>query len=106
MTPVKPTVQARTRPHAEPTADDLRSAFKLCKARSWPDEFEAAMADPERARLVHICAQGRMRRKPVLKLESLPPLGQEPMLRAWPPQRATSHPQYDCKRAAAGDTDD
>ncbi len=106
MTAVKPTVQARTRPPAEPTAEDLRSAFKLCKARSWPNEFEAAMADPERARLVQMCAQGRMRRKQVSKLESQPPLRQEPLLHAWPPQRANNLPQYDRKRAAAGDTDD
>lgn len=106
MTTDKPPVQARTQPHAEPTAEDLRRAFRLCKARSWPDDFDAVMADPAKARLVHLCATGLLNRLKTAKAETLPVLHQSPLLRAWPPQRAPTLPVMDRKRAAAGDHDD
>lgn len=102
------TVQARTPPRAEPTADDLRRAFQLCKAKSWPDDFDAAMADPVKARLVQLCAKGRLRRMPARAAVETVPLAQTDLLPSWPwpPQRSSTLPQRDCKRAAAGDTDD
>lgn len=91
----------------EPTQADLLSAFKLCKARNWPDNFDEAMADPARARLVRMCAKGRLRRmQPRSKSVETEPLPQAQLLPSWPPRKATGPPQIDRKRAAAGDIDD
>jgi len=89
----------------EPTAADLRSAFELCKARNWPDNYDDAMSDPARARLIRLCATGRLRRMQPRSPVETSPLPQSHLL-PWPPQRAAMPSHLDRKRAAAGDRDD
>lgn len=93
-------------PLDDPTAEDLREAFELCRARNWPDNYDEAMADPTRARLVRLCARGRLRRMQARGVMAAAPLPQTQLLPAWPPRRTKSLPQIDHKRAAAGDRDD
>jgi hypothetical protein len=87
-------VSAVRRP--EPTEQELRAAWHVCRARArspWPDTFEQAMADATLSRLVRITALHPQR-------------GHRP---APAPAAITARRRpafFDHKRAAAGDRDD
>ena len=84
--------------NSQATPDELRAAWVAMRRRPvfrhWPDDFDAAMADPVACRLVRLEATGRRRARP-------PPA--VPRHTTGPPPRAL--PSYDHKRAAAGDRD-
>jgi hypothetical protein len=86
---------------AEPTPEELRSAWQQCVARRrsvWPATFDEAMADPLLSRLVRITAlhPPRASTKQRLRAGSVPA----------PRVPLTSRTTVDRKRAAAGDRDD
>ena len=85
----------------DPTDEQLRAAFALCRSRRWPLSFEEAMSDPLRARLVRVCALGQMRKRMTGQRPAAPAKATTVQPTPW------SRPGYvDCKRAAAGDRDD
>jgi hypothetical protein len=101
-----------TTPAIQPELDDalLRRAWCLLRPPSWPQSYEACMADALRSRMVHMFAQ-HLRRSdakakareawPVTALTT-PALARERRS----PAPATSPVVFDRKRAAAGDRDD
>ncbi len=95
-----------TRQPVQVTDAELRQAFTLCRARSWPDTFEEAMADETRKRLITACAHG-LHNKAARQAQAAQgtPLPQQPLVQHWPPRRATPA-MFDLKRAAAGDRDE
>ncbi len=95
------------RPRVEVTDAELRQAFAVCRARSWPHTFEEAMADDTRARLITACAHG-LHNNAARRAQAAAhgaPVSQAPLVAHWPPRRATPA-MFDRKRAAAGDRDD
>ncbi|MCW5648376.1 MAG: hypothetical protein KIS62_01385 [Ramlibacter sp.] len=94
--------------HIEVTDDDLRRAFAVCRARTWPERFEDAMAEAYRAQIITACAHGLRRKaqRPVAAAPSGPPVSQQPLVAHWPPRRVMPADFVDHKRAAAGDRDD
>lgn len=85
--------------NAPATTDELRAAWAAMRHRPafrhWPDDFNAAMADPVACRLVRLEATGRRRARPQPAAPPRPSTGLVPRAR----------PTYDHKRAAAGDRD-
>lgn len=84
--------------NSQATPDELRAAWAAMRRRPafrhWPDDFDAAMADPVACRLVRLEATGRARARP-------PPAASHRLDRPVP----RAMPSYDHKRAAAGDLD-
>ena len=84
------------------TDDQLRAAWAACRLRTWPQTFEATMADPTRARLVRLHAghQARCAAKPTQGAPTAAPnRSPAPFIPSYPPG------YVDHKRAAAGDRD-
>jgi hypothetical protein len=109
----------------EATDEELRAAWNVCRASSWPATFEETMADPLRSRVVHLVAAGRARKKPLPAVGTLNApachvhacdcADVQPSRRCAnctlrpPPARAFRAPEpgfVDRKRLAAGDRDD
>ncbi len=95
------TAQAAT--PREYSDQQLRAAWSRCKRPSWPETFEAAMADPTHSRIVHLHAwlmarPNKAKGAPAAPLDTPPPA---------PRPRFAAPPGYvDHKCAAAGDRDD
>jgi len=111
-----------------PTPGQLAAAFAAARLPGWPDDLQAAMADPIVSRLVNLhairLAMGhddyavhRTVHRPVVEAPEPPhpaeppaprvarPRRQAKTRRTPPPQPATQLPLVDRKRAAAGDDD-
>lgn len=105
-----------TVPRAEPTEEELRSAWVHCtrRARSpWPATFEEAMAHPTLSRLVVLTAKHPPR---ALRRHAAPPPPHQVRARLFDPKPPVREQQslplpgmsrgIDRKRAAAGERDD
>jgi hypothetical protein len=101
----------------QPTDVQRRAAFELVRGAEWPLDYEQAIADPVRERLVQLyavrLALGEqvtpalapvVHRTPVLPPEAPPLLDPDIPRRAWRPRRTP--PLFDRKRAAAGERED
>jgi hypothetical protein len=93
-------------PRAQPSAEQLHEAFTRVRLDCWPTDYDAAMADPVRSRIVHMHA---VRLALGEQLEA--PVHHRPaVVRPTPPSPSswTPRPQMgvDRKRAAAGEHDD
>ncbi len=94
---------APVRPRIVPTADQLLAAYDRRKRATWPDGYDAAMAEPLYAALVRmeavrqILADAKAARRAELGAKGRLP---------WPAGLRALPTAADRKRLAAGDTDD
>ena len=90
---------------AHPTPEQLQRAYEgLAKRHQWAEPFEAVMTHPLRSRLVRAMAVGMALRRARLHAQHAQQGGQAARGADFK-ARPVPTPQFDLKRAAAGDLD-